>query len=267
MSGHLALTRRASPAPHRIPPAVDGDGLPAPVHERLPHVRDLRRPHPGRPPRTRDPAPPARPRDRARRHRRRPADDRARRHHRQHRAAAHPDRPRLQQRQPVLGRQRLRPRPRQPAAARRPARRPARPPPDVHHRCPALRRRVPRRWPGRQRGHAHRLPDRPGRRRRDRLTRRPRPHHHDLPGRQGTQPRHGRVRGDVRCRCGRRPHPRRRPDRVRLALDLLHQRADRPARRDPRSAGARRERAVGGQLRPRRRRSPAPPVSSASSTA
>ena len=92
-----------------------------------------------------------------------------------------------------------------------------------------------------------------GRRRRDRLPDRARPDHHDLPGRQGAQPRHGRLRRHVRRRRRRRPHPRRRPDRDRLALDLLHQRADRPARRAPRAARPRRVRAPDRPLRPPRR--------------
>ena len=47
-----------------------------------------------------------------------------------------------------------------------------------------------------------------GPRRRARLARRPRADHHDVPGRPGPQPRLRRLRRHVRCRRGRRPHPR-----------------------------------------------------------
>ena len=67
------------------------------------------------------------------------ADGGARRHHRQHRPAVHPARPGHLAGEPDLGRDRLRPRLRRPAAARRPARRPLRPPPGLHDRPHRLR--------------------------------------------------------------------------------------------------------------------------------
>ena len=48
-----------------------------------------------------------------------------------------------------------------------------------------------------------------GARRRAGRPRRARADHHDVPGRPGAQPRLRRVRRHVRCRRGRRPHPRR----------------------------------------------------------
>ena len=59
---------------------------------------------------------------------------------------------RHRQRQPALGRHRLRPGLRQPAAARRPPRRPLRPPQGLHDRPGHLRRRLAARRPRHQRG-------------------------------------------------------------------------------------------------------------------
>ncbi|CAA9387731.1 MAG: Uncharacterized MFS-type transporter, partial [uncultured Nocardioides sp.] len=168
----------------------------------------------------------------------RPADGRARRDHRQHRAPVHPEGPGDQRRQPLLDRDGLRPRLRQPAAPGRAAGRPLRPPPGLHRRPGRLRRGLAPRRPGDQRGAPAGRSRPPGTGRRPRLARRPGPHHHDLPRRQGAQPRLRRVRRDVGRRGGRRSHPGRLADRPRpaardrrLAPDLPHQRPDRDRRR------------------------------------
>ena len=149
--------------------------------------------------------------------------------------------------EPVMGRQRLHPGLRRPAAARRPRRRPLRPPQGVHGGRVAVRRRLAAGRHRSERGHAAGRPGLAGPRRGDGLPQRPGPDHDDLPGWPGAQPGDGRVRRDVRCGCSRRAHPRRCADRGRLALDLLHQRADRHAGRRPGSALPRR-------VRPRRGR-------------
>ena len=117
-----------------------------------------------------------------------------------------------------------------------------------------------------ERGDDDRLARPAGRRRGDRVAHRAGADHHDVPGRQAAQPRLGCLRRDVRGGCRRRAHPRRRAHRGELALDLLHQRADRPARRAPRAAVlAESERQTGRFDLPGR--SPAPSAWSASSTA
>ena len=182
------------------------------------------------------------------------ADDRARRDDRERRAALDPGRPRLQPEQPRLDRQRLHDRLRWTAAAGRAPRRPDRPaqglphrPRRVHGRLGRVRRRA---RPGR----ADRRALRAGRRRRADLRRDPRHDRDDVPGAPGA------GQGDRRLRLRRlrrrldRPAGRRRADRGHLlALDLLHQPADR--HRDRRAGPALRR---GGRgARPRRRRRPA----------
>ena len=95
-----------------------------------------------------------------------PADGGARRHDREHRAALSPARLALLRHRAAVGGDRLRPRLRQPAAARRPAHRPDRPQGDVHRRPDRLRGRVRGRRRGGQLRHARRGPCLPGRLRR-----------------------------------------------------------------------------------------------------
>ena len=161
-----------------------------------------------------------------------------------------------------MGRHRLRPVLRRPAAARRPARRPLRPPPDAHGRRRHLRRRVAARRPRPERGPAARRPRPAGPRRRDRLPRRAGADHHDLPGRPAAQPRVLGLRRHVRRGRGRRPDPRRlahrpradllRHHRRRLAAHVPDQRSDRDPRRPRRAAAAARERVPPGRARPAR---------------
>ena len=88
-----------------------------------------------------------------------------------------------------------------------------------------------------------------------------------FPAGPGPQPRVRRLRGDVRRRRRDRPDPRRRAHRDRLALDVLHQRADRhrSSTSSPRSSW--RVGAPARPLRPARRAHRRPPAWSASSTA
>ena len=167
---------------------------------------------------------------------RRHADDRARRDDRERRAALDPGRPRLLAEQPRLGRQRLPDRLRRPAAARRPHRRPDRPAPHLPDRPRRLHRRLAAVRGRPDAGDADRRALRPGRRRRADLGRDPRDDRDDVPraARAGEGDRRLRLRR-LRRRLDR-PAGRRRPDRGdQLALDLLHQPADRHRHR---AAGA-----------------------------
>ena len=191
------------------------------------------------------------------------ADGGARRHHREHRPPLHPARPRHLAGEPALGGHRVRPRLRQPAAARRAPRRPLRPPQGLHDRPGHLRRGFAARWPCQQRGHPARRSGPPGPRRRARLSRGSGADRHDVPGRSGPQPCLRGVRRDVRCRRGRRPAARRLADRHqpravryrhrRLAAHPADQHADRHHRGPARPAPPQRVRVPPGRARPARR--------------
>ena len=166
-------------------------------------------------------------------------DDHPRRHDRDRRAARDPGRPRVHPGQPELGHGLLPDRVRRPAAAQRPAGGPARPqahvpgrPGRVHPRLAGLRA-------GRRPRDADRRPVRAGHRRRDGVV------GHAGHDRPAVQPARRAATGDRRVLLRRRGRRLGRPDRWRparaageLALDLLRERADRPARRDRRLAAA-----------------------------
>ena len=160
-------------------------------------------------------------------------DDRPRHDGGQRRAARDPGGPRLQPVRPRVGRQRLPDRLRRSPAALRAPRRPPGAQGRLHggygdlpHRLARLRLRAEPGGPGRRAVH-------PGRRRRAHLGGDPGDDRDDVPGAEGAGEGARRLR--VR-RFGRRldrPPGRRRPDRGhQLALDLLHQPADRHRHRD-----------------------------------
>ena len=178
------------------------------------------------------PLPPAR----ARRALRRDVDDHPRRQHRDRGAARDPARPGLLPRRPDLDRQRLPDRLRRPAAAGRTARRPGRPQAGVRRR--AWRCSPPRRWRAASppAGDADRRAVPAGRRRRAGLGGQPRHDRHAVPRAARARHRDRRVQLRRRGRRLDRPGARRGPHRgAQLALDLLHQPADRPRRGRPRA--------------------------------
>ncbi len=171
---------------------------------------------------------------------RRHADDRSRRHDRERGTPLDPGRPGLFSQQPGLGGQRLPDRVRRPAAARRTRRRSDRAaahlprrPRDLHRRFTAVRA-------GADAGDADHRALHPGRRRRADLRRDPRHDRDDVPraARAGQGPRRVRVRR-LRRRLARPVRRRRADRRHQLALDLLHQPADRPRHRPARAAADR----------------------------
>ena len=113
---------------------------------------------------------------------------------------------------------------------RRPALRPVRAQERLRRCLRDLRRRLARRRLRRRRHPVDPLADPAGDRRRLHLRQRPRPRHRCLPPR-AARPGDGHQHDGRRDRSGDRPGARRRPGRDLLALDLLVQRAARPARR------------------------------------
>ena len=128
-----------------------------------------------------------------------------------------------------LGAERLRPRLRRPAAARRPDGRHPRPPRECSSSawaCSPSAASSPASPPNF--GAAARRPRDPGRRRRDRLAHRAVADHDRVRRGQGTHPRHRGVRRRVRRRRRARPAARRHPHELpQLALGAVRQRPDR----------------------------------------
>ena len=131
---------------------------------------------------------------------------------------------------PAVDRQRLHPRIRRPAAARRPRRRPARPAPGLPDRARRLRARLAARRTRRLRSAADRQPLHQGSERRVHRARRALHHHHDLQGRPAAQPRAGHLHHLRRHRLLHGPGPVRAAHRGELAPDHAAARAHRPDR-------------------------------------
>lgn len=137
------------------------------------------------------------------------------------------------------------------------ARRRLRPPPDAPDRPDPVRPLLPARRARAERGHADRGARRPGPGGGVHRDRRAVPARQQLRGGRRTQQgprclgRAQRYRRRRRCHPGRSAHRR-----ARLALDLLHQRADRPGLRPDRPEGHRREPCGRAQQLLRRRRLP-----------
>ena len=145
-----------------------------------------------------------------------------------HRAAEHPPGPRLLDRRPLLGPERLHPHLRRPASARRPRRRHPRPPPRLHRRHRPLHLRLDAWRPRPVAGLAARRPRPAGRRRRHRRPVDPCPAHRQLSRGPRTDAGGRLVQRRRRSRRQHRPPARRDAHLLDLlALRALHQR---PAR-------------------------------------
>ena len=158
---------------------------------------------------------PASSRPRPVRHRHRTADGGTRRDDRERRAAPHPGRARFLRHRPGVDRQRLHPRLRRPAAARRPGRRHPRPAPGLHRRHDPVLGGLAARRLRHHAGLAARGPRGAGRRRRGHRPVGAGPDQHHLPGGTAAQPGDGRLLRDEHGRRRGRPDGRRPADHLR----------------------------------------------------